>query len=323
MSKHRLMKNTRTLFGILVLTLGVLFHTQAQDPFTNGLIAYYPFNGNANDESGNGNNGTVTAATLTVDRFGITNSAYAFDGVSSLITVPNSSSLRIAGDITVACWVNFSANLYRVRLVGKGGDCGRNYGLWFDIGAYWMFQQFPPEGGCVGCQENTASATPSLVLSKWYHMVGVRSGGFSRLYVDGMLLGDADGHPENCSATTYTGSEPLLIGAPGYSAPEQGLHFMEGSLDDIRIYNRAISSVEVAQLYALESPPILNLRKAVYLDSPNLWVGTNYQVQVSADLNTWTNHDAAFTATNSTWRSTNYWDVDDWGSLFFRLQVAP
>ena len=67
----------------------------------------------------------------------------------------------------------------------------------------------------------------------------------------------------------------------------------------------------------------LNLRKAVYVDSSNLKISANYQLQVSMNLNTWTNCGTAFTATNSTWRSTNYWDVGDWNQLFFRLQVAP
>jgi hypothetical protein len=102
-----------------------------------------------------------------------------------------------------------------------------------------------------------------------------------------------------------------------------GAYVFHGVLDDIRIYNRALSSNEVSQLYALESAPILNIRQAVYVDSSNLWVGTNYQLQVSTDLNTWTNSGTPFTATNSSWRSPNYWDVDNWGSLFFRLKTNP
>jgi hypothetical protein len=69
--------------------------------------------------------------------------------------------------------------------------------------------------------------------------------------------------------------------------------------------------------------PVLNLRKAVYVDSSNLKIGASYQLQISTNLNTWTNSGTAFTATNSTWRATNYWDVDGWSQLFFRLQVAP
>ena len=91
----------------------------------------------------------------------------------------------------------------------------------------------------------------------------------------------------------------------------------------MRIYNRALSASEVAQLYAIEAAPILNVRKAVYLDSFKLLVGTNYQVQVSSDMNTWINYGAPFTATNSTWRTTDYWDVENWNSLYFRLQIVP
>src|SRR5882724_9460321 len=179
------MKQINLLLGT-VITCALLVSVQAQTQFTNGLVAYYPFNGNANDASGNGNNGTVTSAALAADRFGNPNSAYAFDGVSSLITVPDSPALRITNDITVTCWVSFSQTNFGgagIRFVGKGGDCGRNYGLWLDQGAYWLFQQFPPEGGCIGCQENTGSATPvAVVLGRWYQIVGVRSGSLSRLY---------------------------------------------------------------------------------------------------------------------------------------------
>jgi hypothetical protein len=94
-------------------------------------------------------------------------------------------------------------------------------------------------------------------------------------------------------------------------------------IDDIRIYNVALSSNEVQQLYAYESPPIINIQKAVYITSGNLWTGSNYQVQVSSDLINWTNQGSVFTATNSSWQSTNYWNVSDWNQLFFRLQLAP
>ena len=64
----------------------------------------------------------------------------------------------------------------------------------------------------------------------------------------------------------------------------------------------------------------INIRKAVYLDTANLAVGSNYQLQVSTDLQSWTNQGAAFTATNSYWRSADIWDVESWEQLFFRLK---
>jgi hypothetical protein len=76
-------------------------------------------------------------------------------------------------------------------------------------------------------------------------------------------------------------------------------------------------------LYVYESGPRVNLIKAVKPSLSNLTPTTNYQLQVSADLNPWTNTGSAFTATNTSMIYPQYWDVDNWGKLFFRLQVAP
>jgi hypothetical protein len=65
------------------------------------------------------------------------------------------------------------------------------------------------------------------------------------------------------------------------------------------------------------------IQKAVYLTSTNLVVGFRYQVQVSSDLLNWTNQGGVFTATNTIWRPTNYWDVSDWKGMFFRLKTSP
>lgn len=72
-----------------------------------------------------------------------------------------------------------------------------------------------------------------------------------------------------------------------------------------------------------DNEPEGTLIKAVSPSFTNLSLGANYQLQVSTDLNVWTNSGSSFTATNSTWGSTNYWDVDNWGSLFFRLKTTP
>src|SRR3990167_996949 len=69
-----------------------------------GLVAYYPFNGNTNDESGNGNNGTLYGPTLTTDRFGNPNKAYSFNGTSDYIRVSDSQSLDIGDSLTITAW---------------------------------------------------------------------------------------------------------------------------------------------------------------------------------------------------------------------------
>lgn len=95
---------------LLLLSLLFLFNASfAQSGLTRGLIAYYPFDGNANDVSGNGNNGTPeNNIQLTADRFGIANSAYNFDGVDDYIRIPNSSSLDVSTAMSVALYFKAS-----------------------------------------------------------------------------------------------------------------------------------------------------------------------------------------------------------------------
>ena len=87
---------------------------------TDGLVANYTFSGNANDGTSNANNGSVTGATLTTDRFGEANSAYYFDGDGDYITVPFSESLQIEDDITMSLWVfHEDANDYVTYLINS------------------------------------------------------------------------------------------------------------------------------------------------------------------------------------------------------------
>ena len=83
------------------------------------------------------------------------------------------------------------------------------------------------------------------------------------------------------------------------------------------------SSVTDSVSLVVSQPNIITIQKAVYLTSRNLSVGSNYQVQASSNLINWTNQGPVFTATNSNWQSTNYWNVNDWNQLFFQLQVVP
>jgi len=83
------------------------------------------------------------------------------------------------------------------------------------------------------------------------------------------------------------------------------------------------SATDSVSLVVLIPQPIINIQKAVYITSSNLWVGQDYQVQASSDLINWTNQGSIFTATNSIWTSTQYWNVSDWNQLFFRLLLAP
>ena len=119
----------KSLFTAFAVGLGLTASLWAQVPSyvpTNGLVGWWPFNGNANDESGNGNNGTVNGATLTTDRFGNADKAYSFDGVDDFINVGNPSGLfNNPYSYSQSAWVFFNdvpANFGSYPIISKRHD---------------------------------------------------------------------------------------------------------------------------------------------------------------------------------------------------------
>jgi concanavalin A-like lectin/glucanase superfamily protein len=309
------MKSRKTILGILGISLAVAVHGQTQTFLTNGLVAYYPFSGNAQDASGGGNNGIVNGATLTEDRFGAPASAYNV-GPSQYIYCKDAPQLDFGAQTSFAvfAWIKFSG-----YVTGFQGIVSKMYD-----------DSNPTSGFQFGIFQNSVQAQmgPPLALTfrgsltindgKW-HAVGLqRTGIIAELFIDGRreaAASDPTLVPQDMTCTNF-----LLLGV------ERNLsRFFPGSIDDVRIYNRALSETEVQQLYQYElnEAPIVEIRKAVYIGSQNLKVGTNYQLQVSTDLKTWTNTGPPFTATNTSMLYPQYWNVDNWDDLFFRLQWAP
>lgn len=223
---------------------------------TNGLVAYYPFNGNANDASGNGNNGTNNGVQFGTDRLGQPNSAGIFNG-SSWIEVPYDTNIDLQ-TFSMSLWLRFNdlptlLSEYEVALAEGQGDA--RHGLYFTTFNYFSEIGGPP---MFGYQDLDGSGYYSAqigqpianwVTNQWCQLVIIRTTTNAQLYIDGQLT-SADNNITPISPST-TG--PLIIGA-GYSGGSYSAGF-RGGIDDIRIYNRALSSNEVAQLYAYESNP--------------------------------------------------------------------
>jgi hypothetical protein len=96
---------------------------------TDGLVAWYPFNGNANDESGNGNNGLAVGPTLTTNRTGESNSAYLFDGTNDFISVKHQQKLNLPGSGTsfsFSAWVLPNDGNLEMNIISKGQGNGQN-----------------------------------------------------------------------------------------------------------------------------------------------------------------------------------------------------
>jgi formylglycine-generating enzyme required for sulfatase activity len=224
-----------------------------------GLVAYYPFNGNANDESGNGNDGEVTGATLSADRHRKDDRSYVFDGIDDRIVVTD-HQLDIFGRAqasTISIWVNIDpqsgGTILTKGFIGSANAGGNQY-LHIGVGKYgvpWytLYKNDLETGTWLyGVKE-------SCVLGNWFHLVCVRDSE-SAIYVNGE---DQTDHKHvrhhNHWMVDYDaafGGTPLSFGAvPSVGRVRYG-KFFDGQLDDIRIYNRALSAEEVNALYEHE-----------------------------------------------------------------------
>jgi hypothetical protein len=204
---------------------------------TNGLVGWWPFNGNANDESGNGNNGTVNGATLTADRFGGLNNAYNFNGISNYIDVGNPSSLgNNPSNYTQAGWVylvDFSdAYVFMSkRHENSGNDWGTPVstvnGTFIFFADDAFYQQAP------------LAETNQLSVNQWHHLTFVKNQNTYSIYVNGVLDGSiTDNH-------IMGGTSNNLIFGAQLAWPE----FFKGKLDDIVIWKRALTQQEISVLY--------------------------------------------------------------------------
>jgi hypothetical protein len=220
------------LKSFLVL-LGCVWLAFAQIP-TNGLVAYYPFNGNANDASGNGNNGSVTGVTLTKDRFSNSNSAYSFNGKNNHITVADNSSLS-PNALSISFWVNATqfcpTGSTLCDLISK--DINPKSRQWTSQ----LLQNGKIRTATFTTTENTFDSDISITLNTWYHIVRVWDGTTCSIYINNVLHGSMA-----MTGNMRTGSAPVEIGG-------SNSQYFQGKLDDIRIYNRALTSSEIAALY--------------------------------------------------------------------------
>ncbi len=234
-------KTIKTLLGGLALlaTIIVVPNVEAQTDLSDGLVACYPFNGNANDESGNGLNGTVTGATLTTDRFGNANSAYAFDGIDDQIRVLNDPALNGMTEMTLVAWT---------KIIGWGGPFISKDRL----GDY----QYNLSGGdragvtawfYAGAEHLGADSSRYINDGNWHLIVGIlKNNEKAEIYIDGVL--DRTAYPSSWP-WNLSGSGDLCMGRRcDLKYPLNGL------IDDVRIYNRALNQDEINQLF--NTPPV-------------------------------------------------------------------
>lgn len=219
-----------------------------------GLVGHWTFDGDAKDRTPYGNHGTVTGATLTTDRKGQTNKAYDFPGVSQYIKTPTSSKYTFGtGDFSISAWVKLDA-------VNTGTAQGvvrmfYNTGVSGDQISAGFFEQ----SGNIQVHSRNSTGTIKAVTVKsgastgaWYHVVLTRTSST----VDGYLDGVAAGTPATGADFNYSSTGVAYIGAISNDDNTAASNFLNGQIDDVRIYNRALSPTEITALYDSYNPGI-------------------------------------------------------------------
>jgi len=200
---------------------------------TGDLVAFYPFNGNALDESGFNNNGTVSGAILVPDRWGNPSSAYQFDGVNDYIRVPSSSSLNFQNSITINFWIIVKQFYDRESYPLSHGNWENRWKV--SITNKRIRWTVKTDAGTKDLDSETELMTDSL-----YNVTVLYDGSDYEIYINGEL--DAF---SSFSGLILTTSIDLMI---GQVLPDNNQYNFNGILDDIRIYNYALSYSEIQAL---------------------------------------------------------------------------
>jgi hypothetical protein len=228
------MKKFLALFLQLLITTSLFSQTLPSYLPNNGLVGWWPFNGNANDESGNGNNGTVNGAALVSDRSGNPNASYNFNGVSNSVFISNSILPYSPMSSTFSFWFN-TADSDAIFMSDRAP--GINYAK-YQIGI--SDNQVSSNSYASAC--NTTPANSAFSYNVWTHAVVVKNRDLNKefLYLNGALVDSTYGlcYHETNNATYF--------GVRGGSSIDA---YYSGILDDIAIYNRALTQEEITALY--------------------------------------------------------------------------
>ena len=290
-----------TLLGAALLAFGLQTISIAQTDLAAGLVAYYPFNGNARDESAGNpviHDGATIGPILAVDRFNRAGACYEFNGTTDYIKTTAFSTGLPSSNRTISVWFKPN-NLVRTvdfeGLIGYGGNgCATAFYLAVNRNRVVVHSH---------CTGTSADVDADVTSDRWHHLAVAISDDLVTFYFDGASIGSTKVKFD----TTYVVNRSIYIGASvdGFgSGPFSNvdLKLFRGRIDDVRVYNRALSKTEVRDLYRSEQ---LDGQTAMAIDVKTVRVtmyvkpNRKYQLQASLDLKTWTNVGAAFLTVNT------------------------
>jgi hypothetical protein len=244
---------------------------------TGDLVAFYPFNGNANDESGFNNNGTVSGAFLVSDRWGNPSGAYSFDGVNDYISVPVSSSLNFQNAVTINFWIKVGDFYDRESYPLSHGNWENRWKVSLtNKHIRWTIKS--------NSDTKDLDSETELVQNTLYNVTVLYDGSDFEIYLNGEL--DA-----------FTSFSGLILTTPidlmiGQVLPGNNQYNYKGILDDIRIYNYALSYNNIQSLYDYvtdvvdDQEPEIPENYSLSQNYPNPFNGeTTIKFQVSKESN--------------------------------------
>ncbi|NBS80014.1 LamG domain-containing protein [bacterium] len=208
-----------------------------------GLAAYYPFSGNANDSSGNGNNGIPVSPVLSVDRLGASNAAYTFNGTSDRIDLANSAALNMNNGVpfSMSAWIKTDFNDgQRVILAKAAGAWGNTPALFVDNEGKLRFDNF---------EVSEVHSSTTVRTGNWMHVAVTYDGSTFRLFVNGVADGERAFRGSNELGNSWTFS----IGGSLNTSFPSGM--FKGSIDEVQFWSRTLSPAEVAGVVQASSPP--------------------------------------------------------------------
>jgi len=261
---------TKSLIAALLLTASSAFAQVPSYVPANGLVGWWPFNGNANDESFNGNNGSVNGATLTTDRDGNINSAYTFNGVNNFISVSGPSAVIYPSGITISCWYKSTIagpSSYQF-LVAKGNDNSQGH---FHLAYNSSVGMFQGDINGIGNDLYTPGIYP-YPFSDWKHVVFTYDNQNLLIYINNVLIGTY-AHLASIGSL----NSAIYFGTSGMGSPFS--YFTTGDLDDIGIWNRALTQQEITALYNSQSCSSNN----IIPDGPTTFCAGNF-VNLKSDV---------------------------------------
>jgi gliding motility-associated-like protein len=221
----------------------------AQIP-TNGLVAKYLFNGNANDVSGNKNDGTVYGPELTFDRCSNPNSAYYFNGINQYISLPPEKFLL--NEYTYSVWIkvsSFPAEWDDGWMIFSPGSS--NSGLCQGLSIHTLGEICGTSYNIGDNPHGCWAVSPPIETGKWFHLAYTRSYDVLKIYINGVLMP----YRHTDVYLPYPNNQPANYGSPEYTAligcrsNFKSDDYFLGVIDDLFVYNRPLSNAEILELY--------------------------------------------------------------------------